>query len=619
MPYRFPKNSAVDFEAQYTEALVNERDCYYIPYCHPIKEGDITGVQVYQDEQPIQVASLWDFSSETSEQWTGGAGWTFTTPANYWAGSATNNALTYSSIIQPSGVYRVTFTISGYSAGDVTPQIGTNAGTAVSGNGTFTQTIQSVDNSVGDFNINGNAFTGNIDDIRLEFLYYLSAFSSSASGYTSGSFTLTGGVMNHVNGGGTSALTQDLLSAGQVYRVTVEVQNHTFGTITIAGGTQEFGVIAENVNGTFEVYGIAQDTDLNFTPTDDLIADIVSIKVEKLYAGSLFGICTADCELVEFLDTTEYIEQVNDVIPIQVDWELHALNQNICYRLCYFDAEENCLTESGILNASLDDSSFWVLPSGTSIAGNAIVVTAPTALDARIRNVAEICQNTKYNVQFLLNMSGGGGGEYVIVNVGGTASTPITASTNVNIDIVSGVGNEFNFQVNDDGGSIIIQNIIVTAVIDEDTEPTVCSNCFQFVSGFSVYLTWNNEYPNAEPARDAFDFKYKDYPTYINSYRADGKLQDIYYPADSEYDTTEARVFNYSFADIKTSKTFAASKIPTWMLRSLAMAMYHNNFQIDGTKYINNSGDVKPTEVNCLMGNIEVELLESGNKNVNQC
>lgn len=614
--YQVVKNTAVDFESQYTEELVKANGCYYIPYCSAIANGDITGVQIQQDVQPMKAKALWDFASGTQEQWTAGANWSFATPPGRWVGTNTSTSLTYSSIIEPMGIYRLTFEIDNYSGGDLTPQIGTLAGVAVSGDGTFTQTIISQDATLGDLNLNGNTFTGEVSNICLEHLGYYSQWDFSASGWTTGDFTNIDDVMRHGSGDGINPLTTDILEAGEIYKIVIDIAEHSSGTLTISGGTREFGVIEENIKGTFTIYNEAQDVNLDLTPTNDLVMDIASIQVYKIYRGSLVGICNENCELVEFLnEETEYIRQTNEVLAVQVDWESHDLDTSNCYKLCYFDAEENCLTTSAILNQELSSSSYWVLPAGTSITASSILVINTAASDARVRNVAVLCQNQKYNVQFNLNMSGGSGGEYVIVNAGGTASAPFTSSQSVDIDITTAIGTEFNFQFEDDGGSIVIQNLIVRAVIDEATTPTVCSNCFQFAHGNSIYMTWNNTYNSV--SKDAFGFRYKAYPTYINSYRMSGKLQNPTYPTELEYDVNDARDFNVVLADVKTQQVLAGSRIPNWLIRSLAMAVVHNNFQINGKKYVKLDGDVKITDLNCLMSNIEIDLTESGNKNVN--
>jgi len=114
-------------------------------------DGDLDDVIVY------------DMTTETS--WVWGAGWnTDTNKATKTAGSASDLAQT--GILEVGEIYRVVFTVSGFSAGTVTPKCGTAAGTARGSDATFTEDIVCTGNTT--FSLAASAdFAGSVDSIAV--------------------------------------------------------------------------------------------------------------------------------------------------------------------------------------------------------------------------------------------------------------------------------------------------------------------------------------------------------------------------------------------------------------------------------------------------------------------
>ncbi|MBF0212379.1 MAG: hypothetical protein HQM00_02305 [Magnetococcales bacterium] len=135
---------------------------------HTIKAGthyDITRTAVEDDQ--VYDGSFSDPDS-TRPWWTTGTGWSIGSGTATCDGSQTGS----SALAQNVGVvntesYTVTFTVSGHSAGAITPKLGGTAGTARSSNGTFTETI--VAGSAGtSLVLEGDAdFAGSVTDIRV--------------------------------------------------------------------------------------------------------------------------------------------------------------------------------------------------------------------------------------------------------------------------------------------------------------------------------------------------------------------------------------------------------------------------------------------------------------------
>lgn len=95
--------------------------------------------------------------------WTLGSGWAYgTNNVNHTSGTATMTQTSMNVII--GGVYTVTYTISGMSAGTVTVSIGGAAGTARSANGTYTQALTATTTGTLTFTPT-TTFNGTIDDV----------------------------------------------------------------------------------------------------------------------------------------------------------------------------------------------------------------------------------------------------------------------------------------------------------------------------------------------------------------------------------------------------------------------------------------------------------------------
>lgn len=96
--------------------------------------------------------------------WTKGAGWTIS------AGTA--NASSSSAALEQAGVTSagttvwIEYTISGYSAGNVTPFAGTTNGSAASANGTLVQVLEAATD--GDVGFTGSSLTASIDDVSVK-------------------------------------------------------------------------------------------------------------------------------------------------------------------------------------------------------------------------------------------------------------------------------------------------------------------------------------------------------------------------------------------------------------------------------------------------------------------
>lgn len=105
-----------------------------------------------------------DFDSD--EDWTKGTGWTIADGVA--KGSSTTDDLEQNAaiLIHEGESYTLTFTVSDYSSGTITPYVGGTAGTGRTANGTYTETIIAGSTQLITFT-GTSTFTGNLDDVSL--------------------------------------------------------------------------------------------------------------------------------------------------------------------------------------------------------------------------------------------------------------------------------------------------------------------------------------------------------------------------------------------------------------------------------------------------------------------
>jgi hypothetical protein len=106
------------------------------------------------------------FGADTN--WTKGVGWTISAGKASSDGSqSADSDLTQDIDVLTGELYEVTFTISGFSAGNVRPRVGTALGTNRAANGTFTEQIVCGAGGVFDLRADLN-FVGSIDNVSVK-------------------------------------------------------------------------------------------------------------------------------------------------------------------------------------------------------------------------------------------------------------------------------------------------------------------------------------------------------------------------------------------------------------------------------------------------------------------
>jgi len=107
-----------------------------------------------------------------ADPWILGTGWSIGAGVASCDGIQTGNSdLSQEDRVRAGAEYEVTFTLSNYSAGSVTPYLGSTNGAAASANGVHTETIKAGGSGNVDFNLQANStFVGDIDDVSAKII-----------------------------------------------------------------------------------------------------------------------------------------------------------------------------------------------------------------------------------------------------------------------------------------------------------------------------------------------------------------------------------------------------------------------------------------------------------------
>ena len=142
-------------------------------------------LQIYDESNSALIAELeGDWSKEivangdfaTDTLWNKGVGWSINTGTGkaHCDGSQTGNSYIYLAYVYQqygglklNNLYKVVFTVSNYSAGNVRPRIGDAYGQPVTANGTYTQYVVATDSAFAIYMYADSLFIGDIDNISV--------------------------------------------------------------------------------------------------------------------------------------------------------------------------------------------------------------------------------------------------------------------------------------------------------------------------------------------------------------------------------------------------------------------------------------------------------------------
>jgi hypothetical protein len=219
-------------------------------------------------------------SFTTDTDWTKQAGWTIS--GGVASASATSGLIYQAASITDGKMYKVTFTVSNYSAGTVTAHIhGSGSSTARSANGTYVEYI-TASGGGGNIHLGGTSFTGDIDNFIVEEVEQLVVNADFAAGddgnWTKGTgWSIGSGVASC---DGTQTANSDLsqsntLTIGNTYKVTFTISNYSAGAVRCFAGNGTF----RSANGTYTEYLVAAGTGIAIRANSDFVGDIDDVIV----------------------------------------------------------------------------------------------------------------------------------------------------------------------------------------------------------------------------------------------------------------------------------------------------------------------------------------------------
>jgi hypothetical protein len=160
----------------------------------------------------------------TDSDWSKGAGWSISGGTANAINQASSSNFSQDNVVESGKIYVVTFTISNYIEGSAQPLVGgmtnTGDGTARSGNGTYTEYVESDGTR---FYIRGISFTGSIDNISVKEVGQDWAFTNWSLTTDNALLADTSGYVYQTN----------VFEVGKSYKVSVNVKDYTSGNLRI--------------------------------------------------------------------------------------------------------------------------------------------------------------------------------------------------------------------------------------------------------------------------------------------------------------------------------------------------------------------------------------------------
>lgn len=257
-------------------------------YCVKVAYGDKIQLQFKQEPTGDNLICDGNFEVANTELFTNGefvgnaTGWTLSSLA-YGSNKITQSSGTTGYALQTFGsldplvIYRIRFTVSGYTAGNVKGQLGTYISPVIAtadGDYELFATYVSGGYDVGVYT--DSSFRGSIDNLRLDIVGVNNGCWTSNQGWS----RVDDGA-KHLSGIDVLTLVTPPLTYGSYYQVKVSVKDMSSGQLSVA-----MGAVVEiiTVSGDYIFYMIAApDENIVFLPTTDFNGTLYGVEVYELY------------------------------------------------------------------------------------------------------------------------------------------------------------------------------------------------------------------------------------------------------------------------------------------------------------------------------------------------
>lgn len=242
--------------------------------------------------------------------------------------------------------FRVTFTISGYSAGTLnvglTGQLTSILGDDVTANCTYQQeiTLSGTDTNIPITRISfitDADWVGNLDMVRLEYITDdCYAIINDWTLTEDGTLTHTSGVDGYI------VKSASDLVAGNYYRVTIVTKNKTGGSLYLTYDL--INTYSEILETQYKYYFTAITTDLVIHATSDYDGEIVSITIDTLNKFGYGDIYLHLNDDNDDADLSSYVHYDGDYITLRFTWEdaVEVLARTPDPQCCYIGYVDDC-------------------------------------------------------------------------------------------------------------------------------------------------------------------------------------------------------------------------------------------------------------------------------------
>lgn len=447
-------------------------------------------------------------------------------------------------------IYQLTFTISNYVAGTLTPFLWGNTGAAVSANGTYTQLITLTLSANNFLDFVDNAWNGCITDISLR-LTPFDCWDTSFTGDDPFLFTEEAVCMT-----GTGNLFTDTLANTPGYYVaTFTISNYVSGTLLVKGACTDTWVGGPfTSNGEKFAYGVFAGPGVlcfEFTNFSGCISDI---HLHRLYVPQFVIENTETGTQYLTLNDGAFLNFTEDRVTVKFQ-PIEFLFYD-CYKLCIIDTCVLAGPTNKVTNGTFDsDLADWSAGSGwawdATNGGEALFdrSTGTGSLEQEF-NVSDINVCARITVYSIA-----GPGAFVRFHLRNAANASVTFLdiTSAGVYTICGVGNQIAVEPSNIVGTVVeVDNIGVFQITNcADCSPyDYCSNCIKFAESFDSCVLLIEGYNNENGSWDFVWNNSAGTNIFKLSHRIPSKLWHPVYPEESN---------DYTFSDGMTDDTFGQS------------------------------------------------------------
>lgn len=447
-------------------------------------------------------------------------------------------------------VYRLSFTISDFVAGTLTPFLWGNTGTGVTANGDYTQDITLTLSSNSFLDFVDNAWNGCITNISLVEMPF-DCWDTSFSGDDPFNFTEEAVC---VQGTG-NLFTATLANTPGYYVASFTISNYISGTVSVKGACTDTWVGSPfTLNGEKFAYGVFAGAGVLCFEFTNFYGCISDIHLHRLYIPQFVVENTETGQQYLDLNSGAFLSFVEDRAIIKFR-PLEFLPYD-CYKICIIDTCILAGVTNKVTNGTFDsDLADWAAGSGwswdISNGGEALfdraTGTGALSQEFSVSDINVCVRMTVYDIA--------GAGAFVRLHLYDAANNSVTFLdiTTPGVYTICGTGNRVDVEPSNSAGTVVeVDNIGVFQITDcADCSPyDYCSNCIKFAQSFDscVLLLESRENSNG-----AWGFVWNNSAganIFKLSHRVPSQLWNTSYPEESN---------DYTFSGGKTDDTFAQS------------------------------------------------------------